>query len=89
VIDGKYLKKEQIVYAVGITNTGYKETNTENSKAVKGLLRRLIDRGLRFEEGLLFVVDGSKGIIMAIDEVFGKFGLIQRCQWHKRENVIN
>ena len=95
VMDGKYLKKEQIVYAVGITNKGYKiilgfiQTHTENSEAVKGLLKNLLERGLRYEEGILFVVDGSKGIIKAIKEVFGEYGIIQRCQWHKRENVLS
>lgn len=95
IIDGKYFRKEQIVYAIGITNTGFKKilgfifTNTENAEAIKGLLKNILDRGFKYEEGILFVVDGSKGIIKAIKDVFGKFGLIQRCQYHKRENVVS
>lgn len=95
MIDGKYLAKEQIVIAMGITMSGDKlllgfiESTTENSTAVKGLLKNLLDRNFRFEEGLLCVLDGSKGLIKAVKEVFGKYCLIQRCQWHKRENVVS
>ena len=34
-------------------------------------------------------MDGSKGLRKAIDESFGKYALVQRCHWHKRENVIS
>ena len=33
--------------------------------------------------------DGSKGLRKAVNEVFGRGALIQRCQWHKRENVVS
>ncbi|MEW6506517.1 MAG: transposase [Bacteroidota bacterium] len=95
LIDGKYFKKEQIVHAVGITSNGDKimlgfiHTTTENSKSIGELLRNLIKRNLRFEEGILFISDGSKGISKAVNDVFGDKALIQRCQWHKRENVIS
>ena len=95
MIDGKYFSKQQIVHAVGITSTGIKimlgfiHTTTENSRAIKGLLKNLIERNLRFEEGILVVSDGSKGIRKAVEEVFGQKAVIQRCQWHKRENVIS
>jgi transposase-like protein len=80
---------------LGITITGIKvplgfiQTTTENSKAVKGLLKNLIDRGFDFTEGMLTVIDGSKGLRKATEEVFGEFNLIQRCQWHKREDVVS
>lgn len=95
VIDGKYLSKEQIVHAVGITSGGDKivlgfvQTTTENSEAIKGLLRNLIERNLRYEGGILLICDGAKGIRKAADEIFGKKAVIQRCQWHKRENVLS
>lgn len=95
LIDGKYLSREQIVIAMGITITGDKlllgfiESTTENSRAVKGLLKDLLDRNFKYEEGLLCVLDGSKGISKAVKETFGKYCLIQRCQWHKRENVVS
>ena len=95
LLDGKYLAKEQVVICMGITMQGDKlllgfiQTASENTKAVKGLLKKLLDRNLKYEEGLLCVVDGSKGLSKAVRETFGKHCLNQRCQWHKRENVIS
>jgi putative transposase len=94
-IDGKYLAKEQIIIVLGVTLKGEKiplgfiQANTENSGCIKELLSGLVDRGLRYKEGILCIIDGSKGIRKAISEVFGKYALVQRCQWHKRENVLN
>ncbi len=95
IIDGKYLSRDNIVIALGITITGVKvplgfiQTTTENSEAVKGLLKNLIERNFHFEEGLLTIIDGSKGLKKAVEETFGEFTLTQRCQWHKRENVVS
>ena len=95
LIDGKHLARQQIVIALGITMQGKKlplgfvQTTTENSKAIKGLLSNLIGRGLRFEKGLLCVIDGAKGLHKAVCETFGEYVEIQRCQWHKRENVVS
>ena len=95
IIDGKSFSKQQIVHAVGITSTGIKimlgfiHTTTENSCAIKGLLKNLIERNFKFEEGILVVSDGSKGIKKAVEETFGEKAAMQRCQWHKRENVIS
>ena len=74
---------------------GFVETTTENSdgypsaEAIKGLLQDLIGRGLAFEQGLLCVIDGAKGLFKAVREVFGSLACVQRCQWHKRENVVS
>ena len=68
---------------------GFTQATTERAEPVKELLRDLIGRGLTFEEGILCVIDGSKGLRKAIEEVFGKRAEIQRCQWHKRENVVS
>jgi putative transposase len=95
VLDGKYLSKEQIVIALGVTITGVKiplgfvHTTTENSRSVKELLKNLLRRNFRFEGGILAIIDGSKGLKKAVEETFGKLALIQRCQWHKRENVVS
>lgn len=95
VIDGKYLSRDNVVIALGVTSMGVKvplgfvQTTTENSTAVKGLLQGLIERGFSFTGGLLALLDGSKGLRKAVDEVFGEFVIVQRCQWHKRENVIS
>jgi putative transposase len=51
------------------------------------LLRELEERGFRAPAGLLVVLDGSKGLRAAVREVFGDVP-VQRCQWHKRENVV-
>jgi transposase-like protein len=34
-------------------------------------------------------MDGSKGLRKAVEDVFGGYALVQRCQWHKRENVVS
>ena len=47
------------------------------------------DRGLNLDHEVLFVIDGAKGLAKGIKEVMGKRALIQRCQWHKRENVVS
>jgi putative transposase len=94
-LDGKYLAMQQMVIALGITLTGRKvplgviQTTTENSKSIKGLLKDLIARGLKHEDGLLFIIDGSTGLQKAIKETFGEKAVIQRCQWHKRENILS
>jgi transposase-like protein len=95
IIDGKYLSKDNIIIALGVTITGVKiplgfvQATTENTEAVKGLIQDLIKRKFRFKEGILTIIDGSKGLKKAISETFGKYALIQRCQWHKRENVVS
>lgn len=94
-IDGKYLAKEQVLIVLGVTVQGEKvpigfiQTATENSKSISELLANLIERGLKYEDGLLCVIDGSKGIYKAVKTVFGAYAVIQRCQWHKRENVLS
>jgi transposase-like protein len=83
-----------MLIALGVTSDGRKiplgfaQAASENSIIIKELLQNLINRGLHYDQGLLFVVDGSKGIHKAIRELFGSCGIIQRCQWHKRENVL-
>jgi transposase-like protein len=48
----------------------------------------LVERGLSFDQGLLCVIDGAKGLRKAVQKVFGDAAAVQRCQWHKRENVL-
>lgn len=94
-IDGKYLAKEQIIIVLGVTEQGDKislgfiQSAAENSVSIKELLSKLLDCGLRYEEGILGVMDGSKGISKAVKEVMGSYAVIQRCIWHKRENVLS
>jgi len=94
-IDGKMFAKEGLVIALGVVITGEKvvlgieQMNAENSRSVGQFLDKLIARGLRYEDGLLVIVDGSKGIIKAVREKFAGYALIQRCQQHKKENVVS
>ena len=94
MLDGKTFAEDEMVVAIGITITGEKvllgfvQTATENRKVCAAFLRELVERGLRIEVGLLVVTDGAKGLHAAVREVFGTAAVLQRCQWHKRENVI-
>ena len=94
VLDGKRFAEDTMVIALGITLRGEKvllgfvQTGTENATAGVAFLRSLLTRGLRVDEGLLVVIDGSKGLRRAVQEVFGAQAQVQRCVWHKRENVV-
>lgn len=93
-IDAKRYAEDGIMVALGITIDGKKiilgieQIHRENSRAIIQWLDKLIERGLAFEKGILFIIDGSKGIKKAIEERFSVYALIQRCRWHKRENVV-
>jgi putative transposase len=94
LLDGKTFATDAMVVALGITVTGEKvvlgfvQTATENARVCAAFLRELVERGLRTAQGLLCVVDGAKGLRTAIVTVFGAQTPVQRCQWHKRENVV-
>jgi len=68
---------------------GFVETDTENAQVLTPFLRSLLERGLEISEGLLVIIDGGKGLQAAVKKAFRKRTLIQRCQWHKRENVVS
>ncbi|MFT3854415.1 MAG: IS256 family transposase [Ilumatobacteraceae bacterium] len=93
MIDGLNVAGEMIVVALVITADGTKVPvglrlgDTENTVVVKDLLADLVDRGLRFEHGILAVLDGSKALRKAVAKVFGAKALVQRCTLHKRRNV--
>ncbi len=95
VLDGKHFGEDEIIIAVGITMEGKKivlgmiQAATENHKVCKDFLYELIERGLKYNSGLLCIIDGAKGLRKAINEVFGNKGIVQRCQWHKRGNVLS
>lgn len=44
---------------------------------------------MQWQQGLLFITDGAKGIKKAIEQEFAGKAIIQRCIWHKRENVLS
>jgi transposase-like protein len=62
---------------------------TENAAAVKQLLSGLRERGLPTDRKYLFLIDGTKALRAAIEEVFGADQLVQRCRNHKIENVMS
>jgi len=94
-LDGKSFADATLVIALGVTNDGTKrflgfvETDTENEKVLTPFLRSLKERGLDPSHGLLVVIDGGKGLRSAVRLVFQKHALVQRCMWHKRENVVS
>jgi transposase-like protein len=94
VLDGKTFAEDAMVIALGVTVQGQKkilgfvQTATENEPVCAAFLRALVERGLRVDAGLLCILDGAKGLRKAIQTVFGAQALVQRCQWHKRENVV-
>ena len=94
-IDAKRYADDGLIVAMGVTMEGRKvvlgieHVHSENALAIEQWTQNLIKRGLKFEQGILFIIDGSKGIAKAIRNCFGKYALIQRCQWHKRENVVS
>lgn len=94
MIDGLCVADQMITVALVICADGTKVPvglvlgDTENSVVVTDLLADLVARGLRFEHGILAVLDGSKALRKGVVKVFGDRALIQRCTLHKRRNVI-
>lgn len=95
MLDGEHLAERCVVVALAITADGTKKPvglwdgSTENKTVVTALLADLISRGLRYDDGLLVVLDGAKALSAAVREVFGAKALIQRCTLHKRRNVAD
>ncbi len=93
ILDGKSFGDNEMIIGLGVTLTGNKvilgmiESNTENFTVCRDFLNSLVARGLSLDKEYLFIIDGGKGLRKAIGSVFGKKGIVQRCQWHKRENV--
>ena len=94
VLDGKTFAGDQLVVALGVTATGEKrilglvQTASENRRVLASFLRELGERGLPLDHPLLSVLDGAKGLRAAVREVFSDIP-VQRCQRHKRENVVS
>jgi transposase-like protein len=93
-LDGKTFAEDTLVIALGLTLEGRKvplgfvQAGTENAKVLTDFLNELRDRGLKSEAGLLVILDGGKGLRAAVKKVFHQEAAVQRCQWHKRENVL-
>jgi putative transposase len=95
MLDGIELHGRTNIVALGISTEGEKlalglwDGSTENATVAAALLADLVDRGLDVEQGLLFVIDGSKALRKAIRQVFGNDVPVQRCVQHKQRNVLD
>lgn len=95
LIDGTPFKGRQMIVALGIGNDGTKtvlglrEGATENTAVVSGLLSDLVERGLDFSIPRLYILDGGKALTAAVKKHAGEAAFIQRCQVHKKRNVID
>jgi transposase-like protein len=94
VIDGKQFQKQSVVVALGIHKDGHKmilglhEGATENATVCSELLEDLARRGFDFRLPRLYVVDGSRALSAAVRGHAGEAALIQRCQIHKKRNIL-
>ena len=94
MLDGIELKGRCCVVALGISTDGVKiplglwDGSTENATVARELLTNLVARGLDVSQGVLCVIDGSKALRKAIDEVLGPVP-VQRCIRHKERNVLD
>ena len=95
LIDGTPFKDRQMIVALGIgcdgrkTVLGLRQGATENTTVVGALLSDLLERGLDFSTPRLYVLDGGKALHTAVRRHAGEAAFIQRCQVHKKRNVVD
>jgi len=95
LIDATPFEGQQMVAALGIgqdgrkTILGLRQGATENATVVGELLEDLVERGFDFTITRLYVLDGGKALSAAVKTHAGDAALIQRCQVHKRRNVLD
>ena len=95
MLDGMKVGEMMILAAMGIRKDGTKqmlgiiEGASENHVVIKALLSDLVNRGLPVDIPRLFIIDGSKALRKAVSDTFGKYATIQRCQVHKKRNVLS
>jgi putative transposase len=93
ILDGLHFRDHVVLLALGVDAQGEKhvlalrEGTTENATVCKALLADLRERGLDLDQ-VLFVIDGGTGLRKAIRETSGTAAIVQRCQVHKRRNVL-
>jgi len=94
-IDGIAFKGHLVVVALGLDKGGRKyvlglwQGATENATVCTSLLEDIARRGLNTGKDYLFVLDGSKALRSAVSKMFGSDAAVQRCQQHKRRNVLD
>ena len=95
LIDGPPFKDRQMIAALGIgcdgckTVLGIRTGATENMAVVSSLLSELVERGLDFSTPRLYILDGGKALHAAVRKHAGEAAFIQRCQVHKKRNVVD
>ena len=83
-----------VICAVGVDQSGrkhvlgFREGATENAEVATALLEDIVSRSLSPFRKRLFVIDGSKALHKAIDQVFGEEIFVQRCRNHKVRNLL-
>jgi transposase-like protein len=94
-IDATPFEGRQMVAALGIAQDGRKtilgirQGATENATVVSELLSYLVSLGLDFMKPRLYILDGGKALTTAVKKHAGESAAIQRCQVHKRRNVLD
>ena len=95
LIDGTPFAGQTMIAALGLgqdgrqTILGIRQGATENATVVSELLDDLAARGFDFSLPRLYVLDGGKALPVAVRRHAGESALIQRCQVHKRRNVLD
>lgn len=95
MVDGIGFGEHTLVVALGIDATGTKhalairEGSTENATLCRSLLADVVARGMPADRSILVVIDGGTGLRSAVKQVFGTYALVQRCQVHKKRNVVD
>ena len=93
-LDGIQFGDYHVLGAVGVDVEGHKhvlgvrEGASENAEVARALLEDLVARGVDVKRRRLFVLDGSKALRSALEQVFGRQHPVQRCRNHKVRNVV-
>lgn len=94
-MDGMVFAGHHIIAALGVDRKGHKhilgltQGSSENAAVCIDLLQGMVKRGVDPQHKLLFVIDGSKALRSAVDQVFGNQHPVQRCRNHKIKNVMD
>jgi putative transposase len=95
LVDATPFEGQQMVAALGIcydgtkTILGIRQGATENATVVGELLGDLMNRGIDFTSPRIYVLDGGRALHAAVKKYAGEAAPIQRCQVHKRRNVLD
>jgi len=95
LIDGIEFHEHVVLVVVGVDDAGgkhvlaFREGSTENATLCREMLADLVARGVPADRSLLIVIDGGRGLRKAVNDVFGQYALVQRCQVHKKRNVLD